>query len=142
VIGPLFYEWKITIPATATQANPVRKKLTLKKGILTQFSVLMPEGHHACACLTIWDGERQICPDNSDGRIRGNGETLPIPFFFKIETDFYDLEARGWAEDASEPHDFYLRITVLPESFVLPQLALGRVLEKILGLWTRLTGVR
>jgi len=138
----MFYEWKITIPSTATQANPVKKTLKLKKGILTQFSVLIPRGQHACACLTIWDGERQIVPDNSDGRIRGDSETLPIPFFYEIERDFYDLEARGWAEEASEPHDLYLRISVLPKAYVMPQLALGKLLERIFNLWSRLTGVR
>lgn len=137
----MFYEWAISIPPAKTKTDPVKVKLNLKKGVITQWSVKIPAGHHALACLTIWDGERQIVPENPDSRIRGDDESLPIPFFFRIGEEFYTLEARGWNDDPTNTHTFYLRCSDLPEYVALPYLALGKTLEQLLSLWRRLTGL-
>jgi len=137
----MLFTFSITAPANTSKAAAAKQTLKLKAGIITKWSILIPDGHAALAHLVILDGETQIIPWGDGQDICGNAETLEWEDDYELPSEPAELEARAWNDDDTYDHTFYIRVWIRRPVEILAIKAINRVMYGILALLRRL-GVR
>jgi len=137
----MLFTFSITAPANTAKASATKQTLKLKAGIITRWSILIPDGHAALAHLIILDGETQIIPWGDGQDICGNAETLEWEDDYELPSEPAELEARAWNDSTRFSHTFYIRVWIRRRAEILAIQALNRVATGVLRLLRRL-GVR
>jgi len=135
------YTLTLSIPANIPEDNPTVKEITVEGAILDALHVLIPPGHCALARLALFYGIRQIFPYLPATWLRGDGESLTFRLGWPLPELQTTLTFKGWNEDDTYQHTFYIRIQTLPEYRPLPVVLLTRVLRLAEKFLTRLVGV-
>jgi len=110
MVGP--YEISLTIPANTPEDAPVEKKLEIEGAILGKIHFLIPAGHHALARLAIFYGIDQIFPEETGTWLRGEDESFSMRLNWPLPEYKTTITFKGWNEDDTYPHTFYLRLEV------------------------------
>jgi len=110
----MLYEKSITIPITATQANPEVEILRIAHGVITKIMVRPRPGHAGLAHCVIRHHEHQIAPSTENMTL--HGDTFPIDWEESLEIDQppYELKIVGWNEDDTYEHAFDIFVAMLP----------------------------
>jgi hypothetical protein len=110
----MLFEKSITIPITATQANPTVVMMGIAKGIITKIMVRPRPGHMALAHCVILYHEHQIAPSTESMDL--HGDTFPIDWeeYYESYQPPYELKIKGWNEDETYEHTFDIFVAILP----------------------------
>jgi len=135
------FTFDVTSPANTAKEAAVKEALKLKAGIITRWSILIPDGHECLAHLAIKHGETQIIPWGDDQDLHGNAETLSWEDDYELPSEPAELTAVAWNLDDTYPHTFYLRVWISGKMEVLAMEALNRLVSGLLRLLGRL-GIR
>lgn len=127
----MLFTTDITIPTTATRADPTEEILKIAHGIITWVSVLFPPGCHRVAHCVILHHEHQIAPSTENMDLAG--DTFPVEWgeYYESYQPPYELKIRCWNEDGSYPHKITVRIAVLPRKAVIAT----AIVEAVKGLF-------
>lgn len=131
------YAYQITIPANTPSSSPYEVRKTVRGYELRRIIVLIPDGHFGLTGLRVIYGVDNIIPDNPDGWIIGNDESVPFFVYFKLPERETTLRFQGYNLDDTYDHSFYVRVEVLEEDEAKPLEAvneLANMLKKLLGL--------
>lgn len=122
------YSFSFTVPAGTSKTSPKEVEMKLHEGVVCKIDIHFPKGCHDLVHVTIWHEGAQIWPNNPDGTIVGDGETVTWREHYKLIKPAL-LIARCWSPSASYDHEIKIRINILPEWVLLPQLLLGKLLR-------------
>lgn len=115
----MIFEADITIPKDTTRASPKDVRLKIARGIITEFSVLIPPGHAGLAHLAIYHGGHQIAPSIENMDIHGDGMLLDWNEYYEFYQPEYELKLLGWNDDDTYPHTFTVYVVVLPRKGII-----------------------
>jgi len=135
------YTLDLAIPANTPEAAPVTKKITVEGAILNTISILIPDGHVALARMAMFYGIKQIFPYEAGTWLRGNAESVSFRLNWLLPEPRTILTFKGWNEDDTYQHTFYIRVQVSPEYRPLPVELLTRVLHMVERFMHRLIGL-
>ena len=131
----------LTIPANTPEISPIEKELEIREGVVTNWLVLIPAGHHSLARMRVLYGLYPLLPRAESIWLRGEDETLNIPDFFDPPEQPYRLRFQGWNEDDTYNHTFYTRVVVLPREQALAHAQfLRRLSHELSEAFMRATG--
>jgi len=106
------YTVELSIPANTSEDNPVTRIKEIEGAILNTIHFLIPDGHVGLARLAIFYGIEQIFPYESGTWLRGNDESFNINLKWPLPESKISLILKGWNEDDTYSHTFYLRLEV------------------------------
>jgi len=106
------YEVSLTVPANTPEDAPVEKTLEVEGAVLDKIHILIPSGHRALARLAILYGIKQIFPYEAGTWLRGDDESISLRLNWRLPEPKTTLTLRGWNEDDTYDHAFYLRLEV------------------------------
>ena len=131
----MLFQASITIPITATQANPTIETLKIAHGIITKFMVRPRPGHSALAHLVILHRSHQIAPSTENMDL--HGDTFPIDWeeYYESYQPPYELKLVGWNDDDTYEHTFDVFVVILPRKAII-SLA---IVDAIKGLFSMLS---
>ena len=115
----MLFEASITIPITATKANPTIEMLGIAHGIITKIMVRPRAGHQNLAHLVILHHEHQIAPSTEGMDL--HGEFFPIDWeeYYESYQPPYELKIKGWNDDDTLPHTFTVYVVILPRKAII-----------------------
>jgi hypothetical protein len=115
----VLFETSITIPITATQANPEVVILKIAHGIITKIMVRPRAGHQNLAHCVILHHEHQIAPSTENMDL--HGEFFPIDWeeYYEVYQPPYELKIKGWNDDDTLPHTFTVYVVILPRKGII-----------------------
>ncbi len=115
----MLFEASITIPITATQANPEVVILKIAHGIISKIMVRPRAGHQNLAHLAILHHEHQIAPSTEGMTL--HGEFFPIDWeeYYESYQPPYELKIKGWNEDDTYSHTFDIFVVILPRKGII-----------------------
>lgn len=115
----MLFETSITIPITATQANPEVVILKIAHGIITKIMVRPRAGHQNLAHCVILHHEHQIAPSTENMDL--HGEFFPIDWeeYYEVYQPPYELKIKGWNDDDTLPHTFTVYVVILPRKGII-----------------------
>jgi len=131
----MLFETSITIPITATKANPEVVILKIAHGIITKIMVRPRPGHHALAHCIILHHEHQIAPSTENMDFAG--DTFPIDWeeYYESYQPPYELKIKGWNEDDTYEHTFDIFVAVLPRKGIIAT-AVSDAISNILNIFS------
>jgi len=132
------YEVELTIPANTPETAPVEKSVTVEGAVLDAMHFLIPDGHVGLARLAIFYGIKQLFPYETGTWLRGNAESFSLTLKWKLPEPKLDLLLKGWNEDDTYPHTFYVRMEVAEE---VEEARPWRVIADFVAILRRLIGV-
>ena len=129
----MLFETSLTIPITATQANPEVVMLGIAHGIITKIMVRPRAGHQNLAHCVILHHEHQIAPSTEGMTL--HGEFFPIDWdeYYESYQPPYELKIKGWNLDDTFAHTFTVSVVILPRKAILA-LAITDAIKGIFGL--------
>lgn len=129
----MLFQASITIPTTATQADPTIETMKIAHGIITKFMVRPRPGHSATAHCVILHHEHQIAPSTEGMTLKG--DTFPVDWedYYESYQPPYELKIKGWAESATYSHTFDIFVAVLPRKAILAN-AIADTLKGMFGM--------
>ncbi len=115
----MLFETSITIPITATQADPEVVMLRIAHGIISKIMVRPRPGHAALAHCVILHHEHQIAPSTEGMDFAG--DTFPIDWeeYYECYQPPYELKIKGWNDDDTYEHTFDIFVAVLPRKGII-----------------------
>ena len=116
----MLYTTSLTIPANTAKNNKVCTEISIREGVITKISIVIPWGHFGLAHLIILDGTTQIIPFNPDSSIVGNDETFTFDVNIDVKEPEHVFKICGWNEDIQYSHTFYVRFIVMPHDIANP----------------------
>jgi len=109
------FSFKFTIPANTAESSPQTLDLTLEEGTVNKVQIIIPPGHAGLAGLQILNDTEQVIPKS--GWLEGNNDRLDFDVDIKItgtgDPPVYKFTAKGYNNDDTYEHTFYIRIWVL-----------------------------
>lgn len=101
-------EWvELTIPAQTAKADPVENRFKASKGHITDIYIGFPDGCADYVHVQVWLNEIQVCPWTRGEWVRGNDYVYHIPCNIPIDTEPYNITAKGYSEDDSHDHTIW-----------------------------------
>jgi len=109
------FSYEFTIPANTPETSAISMDLTLEEGTVNKVQIIIPPGHAALAGMQILKNDEAVIPKS--GYLKGNNDNLVFDTDIKIPQDSttqeYKLTAKGYNDDDTYEHTFYIRIWVL-----------------------------
>ena len=115
----MLFETSITIPITATKADPEVVILKIAHGIITKIMVRPRPGHHALAHCIILHHEHQIAPSTENMDFAGDFFPIDWEEYYESYQPPYELKIKGWNEDDTYPHTFDIFVAILPRKGII-----------------------
>lgn len=115
----MIFQADITIPKNTSKESPKDVRMLIAKGIITEFSVLIPAGHSSLAHLVIYHGGHPIAPSTENMDIHGDGMLLDWVEYYEFYQPPYELKLIGWNTDDTYPHTFTVYCVILPRRAIL-----------------------
>jgi len=116
----MYYEFDWTVPANTPETAPVKKRVELKPGILTEVRIWYPPGCQGLAKVRIFDGTHMLRPKNPDGWIKGDGSEIRVPVWLLMDVDPYPISFHLANIDELFEHTLTISIPVLPRELAFP----------------------
>jgi len=132
------YVLDFKIPANTPEDNPTTKTLEIEGVILERLRMLIPPGHVALARMAIFYGIKQIFPKEKGTWLRGDSESVNFIVSWRLPESKVQLTFKGWNEDDTYDHTFYLRLEVAEE---IAEARPWRVIADFVAILKRLMGV-
>ncbi len=129
----MLFETSITIAKNTTREIPKDVRMVIAKGIITEFSILIPPGHAALAHLTINHAAHQIAPSTENMDIHGDGMLLDWKEYYEFYQPPFELKLLGWNTDDTYPHTFVVYCVVLPRRAIIA-LAIVDAIKSVFGM--------
>lgn len=106
----------LTIPPNTTSDHPLSQVFYFTedlRGEIHQVVVRIPRGHCYLAGLQVRTGRAgRVVPSKSSGSewLVGDGDTITLAQLVQLDPPQYAVEMRGYNNDDTFPHTFYLDI--------------------------------
>lgn len=136
----MFYDFAIFVPASTTQAAPVKERLQLTTGIIHQVEIVFPDGCAGLAHLQILQGGVHLYPYNRNGSFASNNESISFSDHHEITTGRDVLTALAWNNDDTYPHTLTIRVGILTEEILhppRPEVGLIEYIYNVVRRWFR-----
>jgi len=104
----------VCVQPNTSSDNPIKTKVELPRGILTQTKILIPAGHNGLTGIRILRGIEIVVPWHQETFIRGSNVTITDPTNLECEDDPTTLTVEAYNEDDTYQHCFYLYFVVQP----------------------------
>jgi len=91
---------------------PVSADLTVEGAMLSRLHVLIPPGHCGLARLAVFYGNARIFPIEPGTWLRGDNQYLALDIRWPLPESRCTLTFKGWNEDDTYPHTFYMLVEV------------------------------
>jgi len=137
----MLFPYTFTIPANTEKTSPAKMTFTLREGILTEITILIPPGHCDLAHLVIKDGDTQIVPELPAESVHGDNIVLRFRVDRYLYQPFYDLYGYGWNDDDTYDHDFILYFEVEPRAIAYPHELIVTELKYLSALMRAFLGI-
>ena len=106
-----------TIPKSTPSTSPKVDRVELIGEVLERVVILIPSGHVGLTGLQIYYGDYQLIPQPKGEWLKGDNVLLNVPVMFELPEYETALQLRGYNEDDTYDHTFYLYfITVSRET--------------------------
>lgn len=128
----MFYDYSFEIPANTTEARPERQDISLTHGIINRVEVGFPGGCVGMVHLIIRHGLHQLWPTNPDGSFNANRYNIPFSEYYPLLTEPYILNLYGWSPGTAHNHTLEIRIGILPEEVLMPEVTFISAFKKLL----------
>lgn len=113
-----FYD--VSIPKSTAQSAPHEEILPLTYGEIVNANIIIPTGHKGKAHLVLLYHEFQIFPLSRGEDYHGDGCPIDLGGGIALDSEPYQLKARGWNTDTVSDHAFLIGIDVeIPDSLVI-----------------------
>jgi len=132
------YSVELEVPANTPETSPVYKTVEVEGAVLDTIHFLIPDGHVGLARLAVLYGIKQIFPFQTGTWLRGNAESFSLRLKWRLPEPKTTLTLKGWNEDDTYKHTFYLRIEVAEE---LEEARPWRVIADFVAIIRKLIGV-
>jgi len=126
------YVFKLSVPAKTPKENPVTARLRIEEGAISKVLILIPPGHQALAGLQLWYGLEQIFPRPPGSWLVGEDESIAFDELWIPPEEPYYIIVKGYNEDDTYAHAFYIRVVVMPREIANVALTIRRMGMRIL----------
>ena len=114
-LGLDLFSFDFTIPPNTPETSAITLDLILEEGTVNKVQIIIPPGHAGLAGLQILKNDEAVIPKS--GYLKGNNDNLLFDSDIKIPQDSttqeYKLIAKGYNNDDTYEHTFYVRLWVL-----------------------------
>lgn len=131
----MLYVKSLDVAVGKTQTSPATTTVKVWRGIIHSIEVFIPPGHNGLAKLQIYHGAHIIFPTNQDGYISGDKTTVKGKLYIDLKKKVNVIKLVGWNDDETYSHEFIVRIGVLPEDVLLPELKLIKAITELKGMF-------
>ena len=100
------FSFQIEVPKNTPKQDPVELEHKIPAGILTEGTIVIPEGHKGLTGLQLFYLTKQIAPANTGGFFAGNDTEIPILMNTRIDRAPYQLVSQSWNTDTGYNHMF------------------------------------
>ena len=136
----MLYSKQVTIPANTTEANAVKAKFKVNKGMIYYFWITFPPGCAGLTKLRIYHENHPFLPVNKDNYLRGDNVTYQFPSFQEIKESPEILTVEAWNDDDTYAHTVDVVFIILPKNYILPVGATEGIMQSLSELIIRKGG--
>jgi len=112
----VFYEFRLTIPASTPATAPLEELVTLDTGRIVKGEILFPRGCVGLVHVKVRREYHQLWPSSPDRDFAGDDAHIEWSEDLDFSEPPYTLTLVGWNEDDSYPHTVTFRFNLLPAS--------------------------
>jgi hypothetical protein len=124
----MMYEFRLTVPANTTAANPLVLPVNLAPGRIVAMAVQFPALCSGFAHAQILESLYVHWPSNPDADICADAAIIAWQESYDLDPTAPRLRLVGWNLDDTWPHTITFRINVLPAADIAEQ---GRALKAL-----------
>jgi len=106
------FESEFCIPSGVTKGKPLRKEVTLPRGIIEELDVIFPPGPVGLVGVRVFRGLHQIVPARYEDWLVGEDITFTHRTPVELLSEPYVLTLEGYNEDEVYDHTVIFRFTV------------------------------
>lgn len=125
------YKISDLIAANTTEKTAQEKRLTITHGVIVGWNIGGFDEGADLLHLKIFRGNHQLVPYNEDESIWPSMEEGAFREYYPVLQPPYELVCRGWNEDDSYPHLYWVNVTVLPEIIAGIQHVASGIVDKV-----------
>lgn len=100
------FSFQISVPKNTSQTDPLELEHKIPAGILTEGTIVIPEGHKGLTGLRLFYLTKQIAPANTGGFFAGNDTEIPVLMNTRIDRAPFQLVSESWNTDTGYDHTF------------------------------------
>lgn len=100
------FSFQIEVPKNTSKLVPLEHVHKIPSGILTEGTIVIPEGHKGLTGLRLFYLTKQIAPANTGGFYTGNDTEIPVLMNTRIDRAPYQLVSESWNTDTGYDHTF------------------------------------
>lgn len=100
------FSFQISVPKNTARADPLEHVHKIPAGILTEGTIVIPEGHKGLTGIRLFYLTKQIAPANTGGFFAGNDTEIPVLMNTRIDRAPYQLVSESWNTDTGYDHTF------------------------------------
>ncbi len=125
----MFYEFSAETPANTPETSFVETRMKLTAGIIHHVELDFPAGCEGLAHAKIYQGGVQIWPSNLSGNLTGNFFPIAFNEFKELKPGENELVMRTWNTDTRHAHTITIRMALLREKELFPELELADLIR-------------
>ena len=130
----MFYEYPFTVPKGTAEASPFRGTLKLSRGIIHQVEVRFEAGCQNEVSCVLRRRAHKLFPNSEALNFSSEEDVIKIREHYPLTSLPYELYFEGWSPDADYDHTLRVRIGILPEDILSPQIGVWALLSKFFKL--------
>lgn len=106
--------YSLTIQPSTTEPNATAKSYDIGRAVVRQMIVHIPDGHKYLTHFQVTSKGKRILPEFGSGSdwVEGNNHDIVVNFPIPLALDGppYEMTLRGYNDDDTYPHSFYLEV--------------------------------
>jgi len=106
------FSFQIEVPKNTPRTAPLELEHKIPSGILTEGTVVIPEGHKGLTGLRLFYLTKQIAPANTGGYFTGNATEIPVLMNTRIDRSPFQIVSESWNTDTGYDHTFLVTFNV------------------------------
>ena len=110
------FSFQISVPKNTAKTAPLEHVHKIPAGILTEGTIVIPEGHKGLTGLRLFYLTKQIAPANTGGFFAGNDTEIPVLMNTRIDRAPYQLVSQAWNTDTGYDHTFLVSVNMKTRS--------------------------
>lgn len=134
----VFYVKEISTAANTSQYAAIKTDARIWAGVIHRVEVQFPPGPTGLLHVTIWHGGHQIFPSEELMDFASDDETIAFNDFYRLVPGDNKIVIRTWNEDTVHAHEVRVRIGVMPEFLLNPQLIFADIANSLRKLLRRI----
>lgn len=100
------FSFQIEVPKNTSKLVPLELEHKIPAGILTEGTIVIPEGHKGLTGVRFFYLGKQVAPANTGGFFAGNDTEIPVLMNTRIDRAPYQLVSESWNTDTGYDHTF------------------------------------